>query len=327
MSQADAFSGAGKRQAELDGNQRPLPERYRTKASINSSSQGGVVHQMDLLETETARALLDQLLADSRLYRTGKDYRALLDFVVRLRNFAPFNAMLLDVQKPGLMYAASRLDWLERFNRTVKDGARPLLILWPFGPVALVYDVADTEGDPLPDGVAAFAAHGVMDADSLQGHALKMAKKHIAWNEVDAGDGNAGSIKVVRRSTEPEIPTTYQMSVNRNHAPNVKFATVAHELGHLFLGHLGKDKFLKVPERPPLDHAQRELEAESVSYLVCARNGVRSNSENYLSAHVKNDTTVDQIDLYQVMRAAGQVEGLLGLTAHTKYERPQKIGR
>ena len=36
---------------------------------------------MDLLETETARALLDQLLADSRLYRTGKDYRALLDYV------------------------------------------------------------------------------------------------------------------------------------------------------------------------------------------------------------------------------------------------------
>ena len=61
------------------------------------------MHQMDLLETEAARALLDQLLADSRLYRTGKDYRALLDFVIRLRNFAPFNAMLLQVQKPGLM--------------------------------------------------------------------------------------------------------------------------------------------------------------------------------------------------------------------------------
>ena len=64
------------------------------------------MQQMDLLETEAARALLDQLLADSRLYRTGKDYRALLDFVIRLRNFAPFNAMLLQVQKPGLMYAA-----------------------------------------------------------------------------------------------------------------------------------------------------------------------------------------------------------------------------
>ncbi len=160
---------------------------------------------MDLLETEAARALLDQLLADSRLYRAGKDYRALLDFVIRLRNFAPFNAMLLQVQKPGLLYAASRLDWGERFNRTVKDGARPLLILWPFGPVALVYDVADTQGDPLPDGVSAFAAHSAVDAATLAGYASKMAKKHIVWNEMDAGDGKAGSIKVARLGPDWDI--------------------------------------------------------------------------------------------------------------------------
>ena len=49
-----------------------------------------------------------------------------------------------------------------------------------------------------------------------------------------------------------------------------------------------------------------------------------SQSESYLSTQVKSDTTVDQIDLYQIMRAAGQVEALLGLTAHTKYERPLK---
>jgi hypothetical protein len=281
------------------------------------------MQQIDLLETDAARTLLDQLLADSRLYRTGKDYRALLDFVIRLRNFAPFNAMLLQVQKPGLLYAASRLDWFERFNRTVKDGARPLLILWPFGPVALVYDVADTLGDPLPDGVSAFAAHGAMNVATLANLASKMAKKHILWNEVDAGDGKAGSVKVTRCATKPDLPTTYQVTVNRNHEANVQFATVAHELGHLFLGHLGKDKYLNVPERPRLDHSQRELEAESLSYMVCARNGVLSRSERYLSTHVKNDTTVDHIDLYQVMRAAGQVETLLGLTAHTKYERPQ----
>ena len=277
------------------------------------------MQQMDLLETEAARTLLDQLLADSRLYRTGKDYRALLHFVIRLRNFAPFNAMLLQVQKPGLLYAASRVDWLERFNRTVKDKARPLLILWPFAPVALVYDVADTEGEPLPDGIAAFAA--------LESYAKKMAKKHIVWNEFDAGDGYAGSIKVTGRGAKLDLPSSYQMSVNCNHGHNVKFATVAHELGHLFLGHLGTDKYLNVPDRPPLPHSQRELEAESVSYIVCARNGVLSNSESYLSTYVKDDTTIDQIDLYQIMRAAGQIETLLGLTAQTKYERNPKTGR
>jgi hypothetical protein len=105
----------------------------------------------DLFGDDATRSLLDQLLEDSRLYRTSKDYKDLLDFVVRLRNFAPFNAMLLQVQKPGLSYAASARDWRERFGRHPKEGARPLLILWPFGPVALVYDVQDTEGKPLPE--------------------------------------------------------------------------------------------------------------------------------------------------------------------------------
>lgn len=79
--------------------------------------------QQDFIETTAARSLLDQLLTDSRLYTQSKDYKALLDFVVRLRNFAPFNAMLLQVQKPGLSYAASAADWRARFGRTIKEGA------------------------------------------------------------------------------------------------------------------------------------------------------------------------------------------------------------
>ena len=56
----------------------------------------------DLFDEAATRSLLDQLLVDSRLYRRSNDYQDLLNFVVRLRDFAPFNAMLLQVQKPGL---------------------------------------------------------------------------------------------------------------------------------------------------------------------------------------------------------------------------------
>ena len=87
--------------------------------------------------------LLDPLLSDARLYKTSKDYEELLDFVAKLPNFAPFNAMLLQLQKPGLTYAASAYDWKVRFGCYPKEDARPLIILWPFGPVAFVYDVMD----------------------------------------------------------------------------------------------------------------------------------------------------------------------------------------
>jgi len=278
--------------------------------------------QQDQFETEAARSLLDRLLTDSRLYTRSKDYKDLLDFVVRLRNFAPFNAMLLQVQKPGLRYAASAYDWRERFGRIPKEGARPLLILWPFGPVALVYDVMDTVGKDLPEDVAAFPAQGSIDAGQVTSCVSLMNKKNIECCWIDAGDQKAGSIRVVKRAANDKEVTQYRMQNNRNHPAAVQFTTLVHELGHLFLGHLGPDKALNVPARPSMDHSQRELEAESVAYLVCARNGVRSKSETYLTHYVKTTTTIDDIDVYQVMRAAVQVEALLGLASHTRYDRP-----
>lgn len=275
--------------------------------------------QSDLFETASIRSLLDQLLIDSKLYTSSKDYKKLLDFVVRLRNFAPFNAMLLQVQKPGLSYAASARDWFDRFGRFPKEGARPLLILWPFGPVALVYDVQDTEGDELAEDVASFFAQGSIDKDRINSFIPLVEKKNIEWYWIDGGDQKAGSIQVWSREISEHQATRYRMTINRNHAPAIQFATLAHELGHLFLGHLGPDKALKVPQRIRLEHAQRELEAESVAFLVCRRNGVTSKSETYLTNFVEQHTTVDRIDIYQVMRAAGQVETLLGLTGHTKY--------
>lgn len=57
---------------------------------------------------------------------------------------------------------------------------------------------------------------------------------------------------------------------------------------------------------------------------MCARNGVESKSETYLKSYVTNNMSIDDVDLYQIMRAAGQIESILGLTAHTKYDIPRQ---
>jgi hypothetical protein len=91
-----------------------------------------------------------------------------------------------------------------------------------------------------------------------------MNKKNIECIKVDAGDRNAGSIRVIYRAKEPQDPKKpkevilYQMQVNKNHLPSVQFASIAHELGHLFLGHLGPDKALNVPFRYMMNPAQWE---------------------------------------------------------------------
>ncbi len=291
------------------------------------------------------RSKLDQLLSESKLYRRSADYFALLEFVARLRSFAPFNAMLLQMQKPGLRYAATREDWWMYHGRRVVDGARPLLILWPFGPVALVYDMADTEGEPLPEGVVAFRASGRLLPQLGIELAQRLSRVGVELVLVDYGDGKAGRIRRLRdeERTEPVVPAVvptlqrlhapgkvlarrsrvpplrrraqgirFVTEINRNHPAAVQFSTVAHELGHLFLGHLGADEPLGIPKRecPPL--AQKELEAESVAYLVCARREITTSSQEYLSTYVAQHTTVDDIDLYRVMWAAGKVEEVMG---------------
>jgi IrrE N-terminal-like domain len=230
--------------------------------------------------------------------------------------------MLLQVQKPGLSYAASAHDWWERFGRYPKEAARPLLILWPFGPVAFVYDVLDTAGKQLPEGVASFVSHGQIDEAKLNGFELLLKKNGIECRWVDAGDRSAGWIRVVQRARSDKEATQYRIHINRNHDPAVKFTTLAHELGHLTLGHLGWDKRLGIPARLDLAHAQQELEAESVAYIVCERNGVKSKSQTYLSNFVTANTTINDLDVYQVMRAAGRVETMLGLAAHALFDRP-----
>lgn len=151
--------------------------------------------QLSLFDASGTRSLLDRLITDSQLYRTTKEFKDLLDFVVRQPHMAPFNAMLLQFQKPGLKFAMSAKQWRERFGRFPKEGVRPLLIMWPFGPVAFVYDELDTEGSELPIDVRSFVARGPIDEVEMAKFKEIVRKKHIGWNEIDGGDSRAGSTR------------------------------------------------------------------------------------------------------------------------------------
>ena len=83
-----------------------------------------------------------------------------------------------------------------------------------------------------------------------------LRKKAIQVDWIDAGDNSAGWIRVVKRAFDDKYFTTYGLKINRNHEAPVQFSTLVHELGHLTLGHLGRDKKLGIPERIHLSHVQ-----------------------------------------------------------------------
>lgn len=71
---------------------------------------------------ESNRAALAEMLAQTEAYRTSQEYLGLLAFIAHMGNFSPVNALLLRIQKPGLVWAASAYHRATRFERKVKPG-------------------------------------------------------------------------------------------------------------------------------------------------------------------------------------------------------------
>ena len=96
-----------------------------------------------------------------------------------------------------------------------------------------------------------------------------------------------------------------------------RYATLIHELAHLYCGNLGTPNGRWWPDRQNLSDAVREFEAESVSYLVCARIGIDTASEEYLAAYVRKCPVTPSISLDRVLKSVCLLEqmgrGRLGL--------------
>jgi hypothetical protein len=87
-----------------------------------------------------------------------------------------------------------------------------------------------------------------------------------------------------------------------------RYATLVHELAHLYCGHLGTPNKSWWPDRRGLAERPKEFEAESVCYLVCKRLGIDNPSDKYLSGYVGQNEAIPAISLDCVMKAAGLIE-------------------
>ncbi|MBX7135131.1 MAG: hypothetical protein K1X67_20890 [Fimbriimonadaceae bacterium] len=99
-------------------------------------------------DQDRAKHALDDLFYATLQYRSSTAFHDLLRFVARFRTYSPYNAMLLHVQRPGASYVAPASRWRDRYCRTIKPNANPLVILQPMGPVMFVFDVSDTDAGP-----------------------------------------------------------------------------------------------------------------------------------------------------------------------------------
>ena len=277
---------------------------------VNNAADGIVDLFGDAAGRPSDRAIIDQLIADTRLYDSAKAVKELLDFTTRLRHIAPFNAMLLHIQKPGLSYAARPKDWWECFRRRPKKHARPLVVLRNFGPVEFVYDILDTEGPPLPDSAFAFPTAGKVPPGWMADAERRLAREQIRMVQLDRGDNSAGHARCLSNHNEKDRLENFEVGINGNHEVATQAVTLLHELAHIYLGHCGQDAKRGVKLNRPTDLALREVEAETVAYLVARRTGLSPRSESYLDVY---KGAFDQLDLHRIMRVSNSIERLLDL--------------
>jgi IrrE N-terminal-like domain len=278
-------------------------------------------------DRDAARRALDDLFSNARQYNSSKAFRELVDFVARFRFYSPFNAMLIHIQMSGAKYAAPAYRWARDYERRIKAGARPLVILQPRGPVMFVFDVADTEplpgAPPLPAKVERpFEVRRGSIAGELKSTAENAKRDGISVTENRAGSQRAGSIQTVAPGGNPlrfqthsnpepkylNVPLRYALLLNSNLSAEARYATLVHELAHLYCGHLGTPNEKWWPDRRGLRHAAQEFEAESVCFLVCERLGIDNPSDEYLAGYVGKNEQIPPISLDCVMKAAGLIE-------------------
>jgi Zn-dependent peptidase ImmA (M78 family) len=246
--------------------------------------------------------------------------KALFAFTRSFPHLAPYNAMLLHIQNPGVRYALRAAVWEWQYRQRVKPGARPYMVLRTMGPVSFVFDVSDVEpmdgSSTLPGLVTnPFPAKGKPPRGALKRLFAGAARAGVEIVPQDLGSNLAGDVRRATRKTE------FFLRVNAKHSEAQQIGTIAHELAHVLCGHLGLDKALLAPQRPPLTIDVREFEAEAVAYLVTLRLNLDIGSVEYLSGYLQSSSTVLQSSLDAILKAAGVIEAMVRGTFRPKRKR------
>jgi len=273
-----------------------------------------------------AQQSIDYLLRQAVEYGSSADYAQLLRSVAGFHEYSPYNAMLAQLQLAGAHYVLPPQQWEARYRRGIKPGAQPIVVLRPFGPVMFVFDISQTEeredSRPVPRGIEnPFQMPDIGGANQRLNNLISTTKADCVRVEVvPRGSQAAGRIQpvstretqLVRRRKRPRevwesVPVRYVSIINANLSHTEQLTTLAHELGHLYCGHVGTHDERRWPSRLRLSEETVEIEAESVAYLVCLRVDSSTVMPPHLHQYVDADRPLPRIDVARVVAAAGRV--------------------
>ena len=172
----------------------------------------------------------------------------------------------------------------------------------------MVYDVVDTDGSPLPEWFnETFEVIGDFDSlifERTVENCYPHYRIRVAENEMGLTHG--GTAKRIRIDSDTKIIIEIKAQLDLK----AKYEIICHELAHVFLGHLGSDRDNWWPSRLNLTRSQKELEAESVAYIVCKRAGLETKSAEYLTGYMGSDSDLANISIDLIAKVSGRIENM-----------------
>ena len=271
------------------------------------------------MQSDKSKALIDSITLSINNLATMTDatvksalFKDWLRAVSRFHHYSFNNQLLVLLQRPQAERVAGFHTW-KSLGRNVKKGAKGIAILAPCVRkqtveeadilrtgergsamrlcgfrVTHVFDIADTEGKPLPELEHRAQAGGDSLLPRLERAAAAMGIV-LEYREVTGSkNGWSEGGKVV---------------VNATLSTPVKCGTLAHELAHEYL-HWQSNR------RDDMTREQRELEAEATSFAVLAHFGVEQPSDRYLASW---DATAESItaSLHTIRDAVHHILGVM----------------
>jgi hypothetical protein len=212
--------------------------------------------------------------------------------------------MLVRLQNPSCAFFATEKDWRDKHRRYLVEDARPMLILAPMHPVLLVYDLDQTEGAPLPQRLLEFARFDGDRERRWLTNLIANANRHRIKVDFKKLSSTLGGFATFLGSGTWKRRIVIHADLDE---PS-RFGVLAHEMGHILLGHLGNDEDHWWPSRLGLSKNAVEVEAEAVAHIVATRFGLRGGSAAYLSGYIKDEAVPAAVSLDNIAKVAGRIE-------------------
>ncbi|MCL2047148.1 MAG: ArdC-like ssDNA-binding domain-containing protein [Defluviitaleaceae bacterium] len=281
---------------------------------------------------QRTKELTDKLESGMKDLFSSDKYKNYLKSMSHFHNYSSRNIMLIHQQMPNATRVASFKLWKEQFNRSVIKGETSIRIFAPIGtkkPETKLFEKIDPETkSPMLDkdgniimeelteltkGVK-FRLVPVFDVSQTHGEPLPMLIEDLTGN-VSHYEAFLDTLKAVSplpitfESMEPEQDgyCLYgeKIAIREDMSEPQTVSAIIHEITH---ARLHEKNNLPDGEKPKSKEV-KEIEAESVSYVVCQKFGIETgaNSFGYLATWGSHDMAEIKASLDIIRSEANQI--------------------